>query len=700
MMYALHFRFRSSLPALAAGLLLAAGLTAPAPASAAAELASHDSLTPTDSGGICSRTRQIQKNILLRLNLSNCAAVNKQHLAGITGGMNLISTNIGALKPGDFKGLSNLESLYLNNNPLQTLPQGIFSPLTSLTLLQLTRTRITSFPVDIFDPLRKLQYLYLDEMRYRSLPPNLFDALSQLKWLVLNNSSLTQLPPQLFKGLSSLTHVWAEGNSGTPFGLRVDLLTDADGKARVRMAEAAPQTLNLPLYLSERPTQRVGSVSIQAGDTLSAAALVTLPSDLTSAPIKLANLPSLNGSGMQLLADTESVSVSNDGSTTGTPASGGICDRTPQVRDALVAALSANDCHSVTFRQLATLNDSLDLSNQAIASLRADDFLGLHRLRTLKLNHNYLGTLPARAFADLSSLRQLHLHNNVITRIDASAFESLTALRELDLQNNHLVELQAPIFRTAPALRTLRLDGNYLIRLPSSLFAGSSKLRQLHLQNNQLASLPDGIFAGLSKLRQLHLGGNGIRSLSDDLLQDNVDLRKFIAPNNPLNSLPDAFFAGLSKLNTVDLQSRAFPHLALRVEVVQEGGRARVKMPHGAPQTLRFPLVVHDGRISPSSVTIEAGQTQSSPTRVTRTTGDPRVEIESLPALTAFSGSPPNGYRGIYLTSERTTWPTSLALVGEQRILREGYSPAPSPLATALLWSRWRRRTARRPPIN
>ena len=672
-MYVLRSPFRSTLPALVASLLLAAGLTAPATSSAAAELASHDSLTPTDGGGICNRTRQIQKNLLLRLDLGNCAAVNKQHLAGITGGMNLISTDIRSLKPGDFKGLSNLESLYLNNNPLQTLPQGIFSPLTSLTLLQLTRTRITSFPVDVFDPLRKLQYLYLDEMRYRSLPPNLFDALSQLKWLVLNNSSLTQLPPQLFKGLSSLTHVWAEGNSGTPFGLRVDLLTDADGKARVRVAEAAPQTLNLPLYLSERPTQRVGSVSIQAGDTLSAAALVTLPSGLTSAQIKLANLPSLNGSGMQLLADTESVTVSNDGSTTGTPASGGICDRTPQVRDALVAALSANDCHSVTHRQLATLTESLDLSNQAIASLRADDFLGLHRLRTLKLNHNYLGTLPARAFVDLSSLSQLHLHNNVITRIDANAFESLTALRELNLQNNHLVELQAPIFRTAPALRTLRLDGNYLIRLPSDLFAGSSKLRQLHLQNNQLASLPDGIFAGLSKLRQLHLGGNGMRSLSDDLLQGNVDLRKFIAPNNPLNSLPDGIFAGLSKLNTVDLQSRAFAHLALRVEVVQEGGRARVKMPHGAPQTLRFPLVVHDGRITPSSVTIEAGQTESSPTQVTRTTGDPRVELESLPALTAFSSSPPNGYRGIYLTSERTTWPTSLALVGEQRILREGY---------------------------
>ena len=321
-MYVLRSPFRSTLPALVASLLLAAGLTAPATSSAAAELASHDSLTPTDGGGICNRTRQIQKNLLLRLDLGNCAAVNKQHLAGITGGMNLISTDIRSLKPGDFKGLSNLESLYLNNNPLQTLPQGIFSPLTSLTLLQLTRTRITSFPVDVFDPLRKLQYLYLDEMRYRSLPPNLFDALSQLKWLVLNNSSLAQLPPQLFKGLSSLTHVWAEGNSGTPFGLRVDLLTDADGKARVRVAEAAPQTLNLPLYLSERPTQRVGSVSIQAGDTLSAAALVTLPSGLTSAPIKLANLPSLNGSGMQLLADTESVTVSNDGSTTGTPAVG------------------------------------------------------------------------------------------------------------------------------------------------------------------------------------------------------------------------------------------------------------------------------------------------------------------------------------------------------------------------------------------
>ena len=84
------------------------------------------------------------------------------------------------------------------------------------------------------------------------------------------------------------------------------------------------------------------------------------------------------------------------------PRAAGVCDRTTQVRDGLIAAAGVSDCSLVTDAKLSSIT-YLDLNNKGITSLKAGDFAGLSRLRWLYLENNELtlDSFPAGVFAPL-----------------------------------------------------------------------------------------------------------------------------------------------------------------------------------------------------------------------------------------------------------------------------------------------------------
>ena len=86
----------------------------------------------------------------------------------------------------------------------------------------------------------------------------------------------------------------------------------------------------------------------------------------------------------------------------------GVCDRSPQVRDALRGRVA---CWRVTPTQLARRTE-LDLSAQGIETLRAEDLSGLSQLRVLRLQENQLTALPPGLFADIPTLAELNLLDN------------------------------------------------------------------------------------------------------------------------------------------------------------------------------------------------------------------------------------------------------------------------------------------------
>ena len=192
--------------------------------------------------------------------------------------------------------------------------------------------------------------------------------------------------------------------------------------------------------------------------------------------------------------------------------SGGICGRTPAVRDALLVLIEENegaiDCADVSAAHLAAITGRLDLSGQGIEALKAGDFAGLTGLKQLYLYGNALSSLPGRVFADLSALDNLDLNNNDLSSLPGGVFAGLTELTNLALFNNELTTLSGGVFAGLGSLRALSLDGNGLTALSGGVFDGLTELGYLNLDHNELTTLPGGVFEPLTALTDLQLVDN------------------------------------------------------------------------------------------------------------------------------------------------------------------------------------------------
>ena len=91
-----------------------------------------------------------------------------------------------------------------------------------------------------------------------------------------------------------------------------------------------------------------------------------------------------------------------------------VTDRTPQVRDAIVAAVPGiNTASDVTETHLAAIT-ALDLRAAGISALKIGDFSGLTGLTNLNLYNNELSNLPNGIFKGLTALTDLRLGGNTV----------------------------------------------------------------------------------------------------------------------------------------------------------------------------------------------------------------------------------------------------------------------------------------------
>ena len=139
---------------------------------------------------------------------------------------------------------------------------------------------------------------------------------------------------------------------------------------------------------------------------------------------------------------------------------GGICDRTPQVRDKLVELVEANhsgvtNCSGVNpavHLPELTGTFALDGVGNPMTGLKAGDFAGLTGITTLALINHRLRDIPAGVFDPLTALTSLNLTFNGtaaddgLTRLPAGLFDRLTGLTQIELQNNDLSSLPPRIF--------------------------------------------------------------------------------------------------------------------------------------------------------------------------------------------------------------------------------------------------------------
>ena len=248
---------------------------------------------------------------------------------------------------------------------------------------------------------------------------------------------------------------------------------------------------------------------------------------------------------------------------------GGICGRTPQVRDAILEQIAGvTNCAQVTKTHLTGLRDTLNIRGKGLTALQTADFNDLSNLRVLRLGSNRLTALPDDIFLGLSNLQDLQLGGNLLNSLNADVFSNLSNLRKLDL------------------------GGNRLNRLPNGVFSNLSNLQVCFLHLNQLSSLPDSVFSGLSRLEGLNLEAN-----------------------------PGAPFPLTLSLERTDNANL----LASSPATVQ------LKVDKGAPFAMSISLSVTGGSLSQSTGTIAAGSTESRGITVRQSGGNlVRVGVRSV----------------------------------------------------------------------
>ncbi len=214
---------------------------------------------------------------------------------------------------------------------------------------------------------------------------------------------------------------------------------------------------------------------------------------------------------------------------------GGVCDRHPAVRAAIVLAVSAADtCADVTDSQVNAIG-SLSLPGEGIVSLRKADFQGLTGLAELDLSGNALDHLPVDLFEHLDpSLRTLKLNGNPLGALTAGVFDGLTGIRTLELSNTGLTELPAGLFADLDRLEVLQLVENRLRAFPAAALADvAGTLQWLIMRDNGLESIDAGALDAMTQLRRLELQNNALASLPDDLLRPLTQLEIVELYGNP-----------------------------------------------------------------------------------------------------------------------------------------------------------------------
>ena len=170
---------------------------------------------------------------------------------------------------------------------------------------------------------------------------------------------------------------------------------------------------------------------------------------------------------------------------------GGICERTPQIRDEIVTVLvdygwtGVSDCGDVTPEVIdaACEEVSFDFSDKGITALKAGDFEGFN-----------------------SSECEVDLSGNALTSISADVLPA--SVYQIDLSDNDLTRIPAGIFPQIVELEYIYLEGNRIETIAPDAFAGMSGLRLLRLRDNRLSTLPDGVFEDLTGASTIDLTDN------------------------------------------------------------------------------------------------------------------------------------------------------------------------------------------------
>lgn len=374
--------------------------------------------------GVCGRTEAVQAAIVAAVpGVTDCAAVTAQQLAAITTLDLSGDIDAPAKVPvaGDFAGLTGLVTLDLsdNGNNLSALPAGILSGLTAL----------------------------------RSLD--------------LSDNSLSDLPRRIFEGINLTSFDFSNNAHDLFISVFLYQSTDLRG-VRIATSYGTPHALNVNLTARHADVED-GSTTVSATITVPAGTVShDVPFDALLSGFPAGQKVTVEMAVQTLRAEANGyrIYVSSVWDQTivlpvpDNVMERGICDRFVVVVERILAAVSGQNCTTVTAAQLASVT-TLNFSSRlgiGWGGLQPGDFDGLTGLQTLSIDSNIDSRVPVGIFRGLTSLTTLWMYTMGLSSLQAGHFRGLTSLRTLSLAENRLTRLPAGLFQGLNITRLVLSD--------------------------------------------------------------------------------------------------------------------------------------------------------------------------------------------------------------------------------------------------
>ncbi len=534
----------------------------------------NEGITP-----VANRTPAIRDAIVAEVHgVDDAEDVTAEHLKTIKS-LDLSSKGLTSLKSGDFDGLTELISVWLNRNMLSSLPSDIFKDNTSLEVI------------------------------------------------LLNFNRFTSLPDGLLSGLTSLILFSVHNNPIDPIPFTVTVEKVESGKMKVKIPIGIPFDVIIPINITNGSfSGGTTNIIVYAGNVESETGFVTRTEGTTEAvTVDIGTLPDLPDSdgiyfdgfslqkssdlpitvieaGVTPISDNDAPTFT-DGSSTirsvpensdintniGTPVSA-----TDGDDDTLSYSFFGDDTRfftiDTTSGQLKTnteLNyerrnsfsflmivrdgnggsDTIDVIINVSDVDENDPFAPLDD-RSPIVADAILAAIPdASSYADvtldqLTAITELNLQGTRLSSLQVNDFHKLTGLTKIDLTWNHFTTLPSGLFDGLTSLTNLDMGLGRLTSLPAGIFDPLTSLKSLSLFWNKLTSLPSGVFDELTSLEDLYINVNHLTTLPSGIFDELTVLKTLGMSSNPLTAFSDSVFDKLSSLETLgvgDLSISTYP---------------------------------------------------------------------------------------------------------------------------------------------
>ncbi|XP_045623874.1 carboxypeptidase N subunit 2 [Procambarus clarkii] len=209
---------------------------------------------------------------------------------------------------------------------------------------------------------------------------------------------------------------------------------------------------------------------------------------------------------------------------------------------------------SLVYRVVPML-ELLDLRNNHITSLAAEEYMDLKNLRHLYLDGNRIYELKDYTFQGLA-LQHLGLSRNRMETISRMAFEDCSVL-SLDLSAN---KLQYSSFKhLSPIVAHMHEINIANTRISSEhireFLKKATRLKKLNLSRLDLNQLVPNMFTSQAKLEVLNLSSNSLHYVPVDVLHTLPSLHTLDLRRNEFRGMPEIILRRLDRIHDVELDA-------------------------------------------------------------------------------------------------------------------------------------------------